>query len=155
MNLLNKAFADIEKTVADKVQKAALSVVDVAGLDEFPTPQSANDSKGKLVVTGSSAARARAAFKAWSELDFDGHKAEWELLVRELKGLSQKTADVPDQQWQQRARDAEYKLYQVCSVLLDAPDPAPFIESVSSLSSKIVGECTVTGARRQGSLRGA
>ena len=44
------------------------------------------------------------------------------------------------QQWESRAKDSEYRLVQICSLLIGAPDPLPFFNSVAGLSARIVGE---------------
>jgi len=125
---LDKAF-DLEK-----VTGSVLSAV-----DEFPDRTKTIPDASKVVVTNAAVSKARQAYLAWEEVDLEGRKIEWEELCRQLKVKQTDTsATYTPQQWQQRAKDAEYKLYQICNVLLGAPDPLPFLESVTTLSAKIV-----------------
>lgn len=70
---------------------------------------------------------------------------EWEDVCAHLKGLGSKDASTPPDQWQRRAKDAEYQLLRLCNTLLGLPDPLPFLEVTSSLSSKLAGARTAGG----------
>ena len=82
-----------------------------------------------------------------------GRKPEWEQLCEQIRSLQEGEAgkdggsggsgppsSSEEHQWRSRAKDAEYRLVQICSLLIGAPDPLPFFGSVAGLSARIVGE---------------
>ena len=75
-----------------------------------------------------------------------GRKPEWEQLCEQVRALQAGgggdgggPSEAP-QHWETRAKDAEYRLVQICSLLIGAPDPLPFFNSVAGLSARIVGK---------------
>ena len=68
-----------------------------------------------------------------------GHKGDWEALAGSLKGLQSSSSSAGG--WQQRAKDAEYQLFKLLNLVLDLPDPSPFLANAAALSTKIVGAC--------------
>ncbi|KXZ50466.1 hypothetical protein GPECTOR_16g640 [Gonium pectorale] len=124
-------FERLEKTVTEKVQQAALSVV-----EEFP------DRKAVSVPTSITSAvlvEARELFEQWQAYEFERRKDEWEAACGELKVLrgQEESSHAALQAWQRRAQDAEFKLYQLCSSLLALPDPTPFLNLLSTMAARV------------------
>uniref|UniRef100_A0A7S3QQZ2 CASP C-terminal domain-containing protein n=1 Tax=Dunaliella tertiolecta TaxID=3047 RepID=A0A7S3QQZ2_DUNTE len=119
---------DIEK-VAGQASKL------VEQLDEYPTehrPRTQGPNAGRALSSHQSSA----AFKAWDELDFEGRKQEWVELCEQIKGLDKAGKHSPEQ-WQHRAKDAEYHVLRLCNMLLGLPDPLPYLANTATLTSKM------------------
>ncbi|MEW5303762.1 MAG: hypothetical protein WDW36_006421 [Sanguina aurantia] len=134
---LDKAFdfESIERTVASGVQQAAVLGI----VDEFPDRKLVHQSRNQGSGGG---AGSRHAQQSWDTVDLEGRKPEWEAICKELQLLqASETANprraVSANQWQQRARDSEYKLIQICSLLLPLPDPVPFMHSLAGVSVRV------------------
>eukprot|EP00983_Pelagomonas_calceolata_P093126 1157742-Pelagomonas_calceolata.AAC.1 len=137
----------------------------VEQLDEYPTehrPRTQGPNAGRALSSHQSSA----AFKAWDELDFEvrarthaaprlvhmhcltakvdpsshkGRKQEWVELCEQIKGLDKAGKHSPEQ-WQHRAKDAEYHVLRLCNMLLGLPDPLPYLANTATLTSKMAGQ---------------
>ncbi|GIL61751.1 hypothetical protein Vafri_16139, partial [Volvox africanus] len=127
-------FERLEKTVTERVQQAALSVV-----EEFPDRHRAAPTGALLTITPTVLVEAREVSEIWQAYEMERRKDEWEAACEELKVLGSKdeTAHIALQAWQRRAHDAEHKLYQLYSSLLALPDPGPFLFLLSSLAARV------------------
>ncbi|EFJ47697.1 hypothetical protein VOLCADRAFT_117799 [Volvox carteri f. nagariensis] len=124
-------FERLEKTVTEKVQQAALSVV-----EEFPDRNRAAPTGALLSITPAVLVEAREVSEIWQAYEMERRKDDWEAACAELKVLLSKdeTAHVA---WQRRAQDAEHKLYQLYNSLLALPDPAPFLYLLTTLAARV------------------
>ncbi|GFR41759.1 hypothetical protein Agub_g2515 [Astrephomene gubernaculifera] len=125
-------FERLEKTVTEKVQQAALSVV-----DEFPDRNRAAPTT--LSITPAVLVEARELAEVWQGFELERRKDEWEIACGELKTLrgTEAPSHTALQTWQRRAQDSEFKLYQLYSCLLSLPDPTPFLTLLSSLAARV------------------
>ncbi|GAX75276.1 hypothetical protein CEUSTIGMA_g2721.t1 [Chlamydomonas eustigma] len=126
---LDKAF-DIEK-VLENVSSG------IDAVDEFPERNKASKKVADVPVTNLSVSRARQAHAAWEAVDLEVRKPEWEQICQQIQSFQGNESNHPTT-WEQRARDAEYHLVKVCSLLIGAPDPLPYLDSVANLTSRII-----------------
>ncbi|GLC42313.1 hypothetical protein PLESTB_000660600 [Pleodorina starrii] len=124
-------FERLEKTVTERVQQAALSVV-----EEFPDRHRAAPTGALLSITPTVLVETREVSEIWQAYEMERRKDEWEAACAELKALSGKD-ESGAHAWQRRAQDAEHKLYLLCSSLLALPDPSPFLYLLSTLAARV------------------
>eukprot|EP00798_Chlamydomonas_sp_ICE-L_P030968 gene30968-8914_t len=155
-NFLDQAF-DLEKV--------GKQLVDIGLHDEFPSKASAHANSITVTAAGETFAaiwcarvlllqltsitpnipsavnKSKSAKHSWESIDLEGRKPEWEHLCQQLTELvgggGQSGGGPSATAWQQRAQDAEYKLLQVLSLLVAAPDPLPFVDKVENKNREL------------------
>lgn len=111
----------------------------IASVEEFPSKSQGNLPSASIpdvsnVSAGVIFNRSREAVDAWQSIELK--RPDWEETCIQIK--KQADASPDPSKWEERAKEAEYKLYQIYSLLLDAPDPVPLLSSVSALSSRVL-----------------
>jgi hypothetical protein len=121
----------------ESLEKLASSI---ASVEEFPSKSqalpSASAPDSSNLLAGVTFNRTRQAVDAWQSISIEQKRPDWEETCIQIKKLAHITPD--SSVWEERAKDAEYKLLRIYSMLLDAPDPVPLLSTVSALSSRVL-----------------
>lgn len=110
----------------------------IASVEEFPSKADPPSSTNHASVDASSTIfnRTKQALEAWGGLNMEAKRREWEDTCIRLKQYQANSSDGGD--WEERAKESEFKLQRIYQQLLAVPDPVPMLSSLSSLSSRII-----------------